>query len=232
MKPKKRRPPRPVALAEHMPVVLKRSMPSLGLEGGTFGVIVHVYPTGDTYEVEFFRFDGASVGVATVKASSVSPVRRTVPILTSKQEVLLSAITDSKQFTLDAVLARHEAPRPVPPLTPGQVSFHGGLTNSPDAFSLAKVTSARRIAEKAGVSLDVVETLAAISDPKNAHLFTKEAASKAFSHVAQYDPDLQSRHITPADGNVFADLGFPSVEAARLLAEADRKIESKDDKEK
>jgi hypothetical protein len=31
-------------------------------------------------------------------------------------------------------------------------------------------------------------------------------------------------HITPADGNVFADLGFEPEEAARLLAESDRKI--------
>ncbi|MFJ1300628.1 hypothetical protein ACILG0_11715 [Pseudomonadota bacterium AL_CKDN230030165-1A_HGKHYDSX7] len=31
-------------------------------------------------------------------------------------------------------------------------------------------------------------------------------------------------HITPADGNIFADLGFPLDEAARLLACADRKI--------
>ncbi|MEW6057969.1 MAG: hypothetical protein AB1540_15280 [Bdellovibrionota bacterium] len=31
-------------------------------------------------------------------------------------------------------------------------------------------------------------------------------------------------HITPADGNVFADLGFPPEEAARLKAESDRVI--------
>ena len=31
-------------------------------------------------------------------------------------------------------------------------------------------------------------------------------------------------HITPADGNVFADLGFEQEDAARLLAESDRKI--------
>jgi len=169
MKPKKRRPPRPVPLREHMPVVLKRSLPSLKLNGGTLGVIVHVYPTGDSYEVEFFRFDGASVGVATVKASSVSPVRRTVPILTSKQEALLSAITDSKQFTLEAVLARHGPGRPVPELTPGQIAFHGGLTANPKAFSLARVT-------------DIANKLA---DPKNDHLFTKEAAHKAFAHLKE-----------------------------------------------
>lgn len=31
-------------------------------------------------------------------------------------------------------------------------------------------------------------------------------------------------HITPADGNVFADLGFPPEEATALLAEADARI--------
>lgn len=31
-------------------------------------------------------------------------------------------------------------------------------------------------------------------------------------------------HITPADGNIFADLGFSPDEAARLLAETDKVI--------
>ena len=33
-----------------------------------------------------------------------------------------------------------------------------------------------------------------------------------------------SGHITPADGNIFLDLGFPPEEAAAMLAEADREI--------
>lgn len=32
-------------------------------------------------------------------------------------------------------------------------------------------------------------------------------------------------HITPADGNVFLDLGFPPEEAAALLADSIRRIE-------
>ena len=32
-------------------------------------------------------------------------------------------------------------------------------------------------------------------------------------------------HLTPADGNVFLDLGFPPDEAEAMLAEADREIE-------
>jgi predicted XRE-type DNA-binding protein len=31
---------------------------------------------------------------------------------------------------------------------------------------------------------------------------------------------LEVRHVTPADGNIFADLGFPPAEAQSLLARA------------
>ena len=34
-------------------------------------------------------------------------------------------------------------------------------------------------------------------------------------------------HRTPADGNIFADLGFAHDEAARLLADADQAIDEK-----
>lgn len=39
--------------------------------------------------------------------------------------------------------------------------------------------------------------------------------------------DTGSRHITPAGGNIFADLGFEPEEAAALLAESDRIISEK-----
>ena len=35
---------------------------------------------------------------------------------------------------------------------------------------------------------------------------------------------VTSRHVTPADGDVFADLGFPAEEAAVLLADANTRI--------
>jgi hypothetical protein len=38
---------------------------------------------------------------------------------------------------------------------------------------------------------------------------------------------IGTQHITPADGNVFLDLGFPPDEAARLLAEARLRVEAK-----
>lgn len=40
----------------------------------------------------------------------------------------------------------------------------------------------------------------------------------------QLEEHHPSTHVTPADGNVFADLGFPPEEAAALLAETHRRI--------
>ncbi|WP_114191483.1 helix-turn-helix domain-containing protein [Edaphovirga cremea] len=37
--------------------------------------------------------------------------------------------------------------------------------------------------------------------------------------------DVASRHVTPADGNIFADLGFSDEKAAALLAESDQEIQ-------
>jgi hypothetical protein len=67
------------AITEHTQVVLKRSLPSLGLPAATFGVIVHVYDNGAAYEVEFLKPDGSTLGVATVKAGLVSVI--TLPSL-------------------------------------------------------------------------------------------------------------------------------------------------------
>ncbi len=38
------------------------------------------------------------------------------------------------------------------------------------------------------------------------------------------DDNLKSGHITPADGNVFADLGFSPEEAKAMLKQADARI--------
>lgn len=55
-------------LNEHTQVVLRRPMPSLGLEPGDVGVVVHVHGQGEAYEVEFLRPDGNTIGVETVDA--------------------------------------------------------------------------------------------------------------------------------------------------------------------
>jgi hypothetical protein len=65
------------------------------------------------------------------------------------------------------------------------------------------------------IPVDVLRTLSGISDPANEHLFTREGLAATL---------LKSGHITPADGNVFEDLGFAAAEAKRLLAEADADI--------
>lgn len=41
------------------------------------------------------------------------------------------------------------------------------------------------------------------------------------------NPESVITHITPADGNVFADLGFQAAEASKLLAETDAIISAK-----
>ena len=55
-------------LKEHTQVVLKRPLPSLGLEPGDVGVVVHVHARGEAYEVEFFGLDGNTIDVSTVEA--------------------------------------------------------------------------------------------------------------------------------------------------------------------
>ena len=55
-------------LKEHERVVLTRSKSGDGLEAGDVGTIVHVYPDGQAYEVEFVALDGHTTAVATLEA--------------------------------------------------------------------------------------------------------------------------------------------------------------------
>lgn len=59
-------------LNEHTQVVLKRSLPNLGLEPGDVGVVVHVHGQGEAYEVEFLSTDGNTIGVETVDACDLN----------------------------------------------------------------------------------------------------------------------------------------------------------------
>ncbi|MGH9204052.1 MAG: DUF4926 domain-containing protein [Vicinamibacterales bacterium] len=61
-------------IREHDVVVLTAPIPSEGLEAGDAGTVVHVYPDGQAFEVEFTTLDGRTVAVATVAASQVRPV--------------------------------------------------------------------------------------------------------------------------------------------------------------
>jgi hypothetical protein len=60
---------------EHDRVVLLSKIESARLEPGDFGTVVHVYPRGDAYEVEFVALDGTTAAVEIVKASDVRAVR-------------------------------------------------------------------------------------------------------------------------------------------------------------
>lgn len=55
-------------------IVLTADLSREGLAAGDVGVIVHVYPRGQAFEVEFFGVDGHTITVATVKASQVRAV--------------------------------------------------------------------------------------------------------------------------------------------------------------
>jgi hypothetical protein len=61
-------------IEEHDRVVLTRDIPGEDLVGGDVGTVVHVYPEGKTFEIEFMTLDGQTAAVATVDASAVRPV--------------------------------------------------------------------------------------------------------------------------------------------------------------
>ena len=61
---------------EHERVVLKSPVPAEGLEAGDVGTVVHVYPDGLAYEVEFVALDGHTAAVVTLEASQIRAVTR------------------------------------------------------------------------------------------------------------------------------------------------------------
>ena len=61
-------------LAELDRAVLTAPLPADGLEVGDVGTVVHVYPDGAAFEVEFTTLDGQTVAVVTAEASQVRPV--------------------------------------------------------------------------------------------------------------------------------------------------------------
>lgn len=54
--------------------ILRRDVPDQGLRTGDVGVVVHVYPSGQAYEVEFMTADGDTVAVLTLEAAEVEPL--------------------------------------------------------------------------------------------------------------------------------------------------------------
>lgn len=60
-------------LQEHETVRTCRDIPHLNLPAGASGVVVHRYPKGVAYEVEFIIEDGQTLGVETLRADELIP---------------------------------------------------------------------------------------------------------------------------------------------------------------
>lgn len=56
---------------EHDRVVLIVDLPEYHLKAGDVGIAVHIYSTGEAYEVEFFTLDGHTLDVVTLEAEQV-----------------------------------------------------------------------------------------------------------------------------------------------------------------
>jgi hypothetical protein len=61
-------------IKEHDQVVLTSDLPEVGMKAGDVGTVVHIYPHGEAYEVEFFTLHGKTAAIATVRSSQLRPV--------------------------------------------------------------------------------------------------------------------------------------------------------------
>lgn len=64
------------AINEHDRVVLTIDLPSEKLTAGDVGTVVHIYPDGKAFEVEFVSLEGETVAVVTLERAQVRPVER------------------------------------------------------------------------------------------------------------------------------------------------------------
>ena len=55
-------------------VVLTRDLEEYGLREDDIGAVVHCYPDGTTYEVEFVSAEGETVALPTLKREDIRPV--------------------------------------------------------------------------------------------------------------------------------------------------------------
>ena len=60
-------------IREHDLVVMNGDMPEARISAGDVGTVVHVYPGGHAYEVEFTNLTGDTVAVVTVENAKVRP---------------------------------------------------------------------------------------------------------------------------------------------------------------
>jgi hypothetical protein len=61
-------------IREHDRVVLTVALPDHGLEPGDVGVVVHVYPREEAYEVEFVTLGGQTAAIVTTLADQIRPI--------------------------------------------------------------------------------------------------------------------------------------------------------------
>ena len=59
-------------------VALTHSLPEYGLKQGDQGAIVHVYPNGQIFEVEFVNSDGTTQALLTISAINLQKVNGTL----------------------------------------------------------------------------------------------------------------------------------------------------------
>jgi len=64
------------AINEHDRVVLTVDLPGEKLAAGDVGTVVHIYPEGKAFEVEFVSLEGETVAVITLERARVRPVER------------------------------------------------------------------------------------------------------------------------------------------------------------
>ena len=64
-------------LEEHDRIVLTDDISDSGLKAGDVGTIVHMYPNGEAFEVEFLTLDGNTAALASVLPSQARLVTRT-----------------------------------------------------------------------------------------------------------------------------------------------------------
>jgi hypothetical protein len=57
-------------------IVLRTALPEPGLSDGDIGTVVMVYEDGAGYEVEFTALDGETLGITTLDAGGVRPIKR------------------------------------------------------------------------------------------------------------------------------------------------------------
>ena len=88
---------------EHNLATLTEDLPEYGLKAGDVGTVVHIYPQGVAYEVEFFSPAGNTVAVATVENYQARPASpdeakpRTVEYNWAKDGIAVLTLTNPKR---------------------------------------------------------------------------------------------------------------------------------------